>query len=81
MYQVTYWQDNKPIPYNYFFQSLWAAVFKARAITESHGFPTDVMSSTTGAIMVEFEPESRKAVYIDSDVPNDVKLLALTPLE
>lgn len=43
MYHVTYWQNNKPITYGYFFQSLWAAVFKARAITESHGFPTDVI--------------------------------------
>jgi len=81
MYQLTYWQNNKPISYDYFFQSLWAAVFKARAITESHGFPTDVISSTTGAIMVEFEPNSKKAIYIDSDAPKDVKLLALTPIE
>lgn len=81
MYQVTYWQNNKPTPCDYFFQSLWAAVFKARAITESYGFPTDIMSSTTGAIMVEFQPESRKAIYIDSDVPNDVKLLAFTLIE
>ena len=81
MYHVTYWQNNKPTTYGYFFQSLWAAVFKARAITESYGLPTDVIDSTTGAVMVEFEPESRKATYIDSDVPKDVKLLAFTPLE
>lgn len=81
MYHITYWQNGKRLVYNYFFQSLWAATFKARAITESHGFPTEVMGSNTGAIMVEFEPKYRRATYIDSDVPEDVKLLALTPLE
>ena len=81
MYHITYWRNNTPTPYDYLFQSLWAAVFKARAITESYGFPTDVMESTTGAIMVEFKPKSQKATYIDSDVPNDIKLLALAPLE
>ena len=80
MYQINYY-NGKPVIFDYCFQSLWAATFKARAITESHGFPTEVMESTTGAIMVQFEPESRKAIYIDQDIPENVKLLALTPLE
>lgn len=80
MYHLTYWQNNKPTTYGYFFQSLWAAIFKARAITESYGFPTDVLDASTGAVMVEFEPESPRAVYIDCDVPKDIQTLALTPL-
>ena len=80
MYQINYY-NGKPVIFNYCFQSLWAAVFKARAITESHGFPTEVMESTTGAIMVQFEPESQKAIYIDRNIPENVKLLARTPLE
>ena len=79
MYQLNYY-DNKPVIFNYCFRSLWAAVFKARAITESYGFPTDVLDMTTGAVMVEFEPESLKAIYIDDDVPQDIKTLALSPL-
>lgn len=80
MYQLTYWQDKNPKTFGVFFKSLWAAVFKARAITESYGFPTDVKDMSTGAIMVEFEPESLKAVYIDCDVPKDVQTLALSAL-
>jgi hypothetical protein len=79
MYQINYYND-KPVIFNYCFHSLWVAVFKARAITESYGFPTDVLDMSTGAVMVQFEPESRKATYIDSDLPKDVELLALTPL-
>jgi len=79
MYQINYYND-KPVIFDYCFRSLWAAVFKARAITESYGFPTDVLDISTGAIMVEFEPESLKAVYIDCDVPKDIQALALTPL-
>lgn len=80
MYQINYY-NGRPVIFNYCFRSLWAAVFKARAITESYGFPTDVLDMSTGAVMMEFEPESLKAVYIDCDLPKDIELLALTPLE
>lgn len=82
MYQINYYND-KPAIFNYCFRSLWAAVFKARAITESYSFPTDVIDMSTGAVMVRFESENlkTKAVYIDCDLPKDIELLALTPLE
>ena len=78
MYQVTYYIDKQPHSYDFTFNSLWGAMFKARAIFEEHGLATDVMNTHTGEILAIFEPNN---IWIDSDLEVDLHILALRPLE
>lgn len=78
MYQVTYYIDKQPHSYDFIFNSLWGAMFKARAIFEEHGLATDVMNTHTGEILAIFEPNN---IWIDSDLEVDLHILALRPLE
>lgn len=78
MYQVTYYIDKKPHSYDFAFNSLWGAMFKARAIFEEHGLATDVMNTHTGEILAIFEPNN---IWINSDLEVDLHILALRSLE
>ena len=78
MYQVTYYIDKQPHSYDFAFNSLWGAMFKARAIFEEHSLATDVMNTHTGEILAIFEPDN---TWIDSDLEVDLHVLALRPLE
>lgn len=78
MYKIHYYINRQPRPYEYAFKSLWAAIFKARAIFEEHGIAADVMNTVTGEIIAIFEPGN---TYIDSDLETDLQVLALTALE
>lgn len=77
MYQVTYYINKMPHHYCFLFDSLWAAIFKARSIFEEHGFATDIMRLYTGEILAVFEPNN---TWIDNDLEVDLQVLALTPL-
>lgn len=77
MYQVTYYINNKPHHYNFVFNSLWGAMFKARAIYEEHGFVADVMNAHTGEILAIFEPN----VWTSDDLETDLQALAHNPLK
>lgn len=77
MYQVTYYISNKPHHYEFIFQSLWGAMFKARAIYEEHGFATDVTNTHTGEVLAIFEPN----VWTSNDLEVDLQVLAHTPLK
>lgn len=77
MYQVTYYINKMPHHYGFTFNSLWAAIFKARSIFEEHGFATDVMQERTGEILAVFEPNN---TWVDNDLEVDLQALALTPL-
>ncbi len=77
MYQVTYYMEKNPYHYNFLFNSLWSAIFKARAIFEEHGFATDVMNTVTGEILAIFEPNN---TWVNDDVEVSIQALARTPL-
>lgn len=78
MYYVTYYINKQPRRYEFAFQSLWAAIFKARAIFEQHGLATDVMQAVTGEILAIFEPGHTE---INADLETDLQVLALKVLE
>lgn len=78
MYYVTYYINKQPHRYEFAFKSLWAAIFKARAILEQHGLATDVMQAGTGEILAVFEPDHTE---INTDLEIDLQVLALQPLE
>lgn len=78
MYQVTYYIDKQPHPYGFIFNSMWGAMFKARAIFEQHGLATDVMNTHTGEILAIFEPNN---TWTDSDLETDIQVLAHKTLE
>lgn len=78
MYHVCYYLNKQPHDYNYNFKSLWAAIFKARAIFEEHGIATDVMQEGTGEILAVFEPGHTE---INADLETDLQILALKVLE
>ena len=78
MYQIIYYNGDKQERYGYLFNTIWGAVFKARCITESHGFPTDVIDMQYGNILATFSPDG--ATFIDSDLPEDIQKLACTPI-
>ena len=77
MYQVTYYINNKPHHYEFIFQSLWGAMFKARAIYEEHGLAIDVTNTHTGEVLAIFEPN----VWTSNDLEVDLQVLAHTPLK
>lgn len=78
MYQVTYYIDKLPHHYGFVFNTLWSAIFKARAIFEEHGLATDVMNTYTGEILAIFEPNK---AWTDSDLETDLQILAYKTLE
>lgn len=78
MYQVTYYIDKFPYHYEFIFNSLWGAMFKARAIFEEHGIATDVMNTHTGEILATFEPNK---VWTNNDLETDIQILAHKSLE
>ena len=76
MYIINYRLDNNKNweKFNFHFSSLWAAVFKARAICEEHWADADVIDGNTGAVLVSFNRAG--GAYIDEDLPKDIKILA-----
>lgn len=77
MYEVNYYINRLPHRYDFNFNSLWGATFKARAIFEEFGLATDVMDNNTGEILVIFEPNN---IWISDDASDDAKLLVLQAL-
>lgn len=78
MYQVTYYIDKFSYRYEFIFNTLWGAIFKARAIFEEHGIATDVMNMHTGEILATFEPNK---VWVNDDLEVDIQLLARKSLD
>ena len=78
MYRVNYYFDNHGYQFGYYFHSLWAATFKARAIFEEHGFATDVMVASTGEVLVTFD---KNETWVDDDLETDIHSLALQELK
>lgn len=81
MYTINYSLDHNKSweKYNFHFDSLWAAVFKARAICEEHWAATDVIDSNTGVVLVSFNRCG--GYYVDEELPEDIKKLASLPIE
>lgn len=77
MYQITYYINNCSHQYNFVFQSLWGAIFKARAIFEEHGIHTEVTNNTTGELLAIFDSTD---TWTDSDLEVDLQALAHTAL-
>ena len=78
MYQITYYIDKQHYYYDFLFQSLWGAMFKARSIFEEHGIATDVINTHTGEILAIFEPNK---VWVDNDLEIDIQILARKSLD
>ena len=78
MYQVTYYINKIPHHYEFIFNSLWGAMFKARSIFEEHGIATDVINTHTGEILAIFEPNK---VWVDNDLEVDIQILARKSLD
>lgn len=78
MYQIIYYNNGKQENYTFLFNTIWGAIFKARCITESHGFPTDVIDMQYGNILATFSPD--EAIYTDPDLPENIQELACTPI-
>lgn len=81
MYTINYSLDHNKSweKYDFHFDSLWAAVFKARAICIQHWAATDVIDNNTGIVLVSFNRVG--GAYIDEEVPEDIKKLASLPIE
>lgn len=81
MYIINYSLDHNTNweKYNFHFNSLWAAVFKARAICIEHWAATDVIDNSTGVVLVSFNRIG--GAYTDEDLPEDIKKLANLPIE
>lgn len=77
-YEICYYLNYTPTRYMYVFQSLWAAVFKARMIYEEHGISADVRDCTTGEVLAIFDPDS---VWTADGLPDEVEHCAKAPLE
>lgn len=78
MFQVTYYLNKIPHSYNFCFNTLWGAIFKARTIFEEHGLFTDVVNTRTGEILAIF---SATDVWTDNDLEIDLQVLAHKSLE
>lgn len=77
MYEVNYYINKLPYRYEFNFNSLWGAIFKARAIYEEHGLATDVMDRQTGEIVAIFEPNN---TWISEEFDTEIRKLALQAL-
>lgn len=73
-YYVTYYKDNIPCRYEFEFRSQFAAVFKARAIRDEHGIPTEVTQAATGWIVARFDALGRN--FISWDIDDDARKIA-----
>ena len=62
------------------FRSLWAAVFKAKAIRDQYAANTRVISLHTGEVMVVFDRDDGVGTHINEGMPDDIIALALVPL-
>ncbi len=79
MYLINYSLDHEHWKkYDFYFDSLWGVVFKARAISIQHWADVDVIDNTTGVVLVSFNRMGK--CYIDEDLPEDIKKLAALPL-
>lgn len=78
MYHIYYYLNGRRLRYEWDFSSLWAAVFKARALYEIHGVDTEVISKLDGEIMAYF---SYVKTYASDACPIVVQKLVYTPLE
>lgn len=54
MYQVNYYLNGVKCACQFHFDSLFGAIYKARAIYTEHGAPTDVMDLSTGEVHAIF---------------------------
>ena len=80
MYTINYNLDHEHWhKYDVLFNTLWGAVFKARAICVEHWAATDVIDNNTGIVLVSFNRAG--GAYIDEEVPEDIKKLASLPIE
>lgn len=81
MYTINYSLDHNKNweKYDFHFDSLWAAVFKARAICIEHWAATDVIDNNTGIVLVSFNRVGD--CYVDGDLPEDIKKLASLPIK
>ena len=81
MYTINYSLDHNKSwgRYDFYFDSLFGAVFKARAICIQHWAATDVIDNNTGVVLVSFNRIG--GCYIDEDLPEDIKKLASLPIE
>lgn len=76
MYIINYSLDHNKSwkKYDFHFDSLWGAVFKAGTICAKHWADVDVIDGNTGVVLVSFNRAS--GAYIDEDLPKDIKILA-----
>lgn len=81
MYTINYSLDHNEDwkKYDFHFDSLWGAVFKARAICIQHWAATDVIDNNTGVVLVSFNRVG--GCYVDEELPEDIKKLASLPIE
>lgn len=81
MYTINYSLDHNKNweKYGLHFNSLWAAVFTARAICIQHWAATDVIDNNTGVVLVSFNRVG--GAYVDEDLPEDIKKLASLPIK
>lgn len=80
MYTISYNFDHEHWEeYNFYFNSIWAATFKARAICIEHWADVDVIDRNTGVVLVSFNRVG--GYYVDEDLPEDIEKLASLPIE
>lgn len=80
MYSINYSLDNEHWKkYDFCFNTIWGATFKARAISIQHWANVDVIDMTTGVVLVSFNRVG--GCYVDKELPDDIKKLAATPIE
>ncbi len=75
-YYVYYYVNNMQYRFEFCFESLFAAVYKARAIYDSYGYATDVVDGNTGEILAMFSIEN---IWVCDDCDDSIKLFTLLP--
>lgn len=80
MYNINYSLDNEQWKkYDFCFNTIWGATFKARAISIQHWANVDVIDNSTGVVLVSFNRAG--GCYVDEELPDDIKKLATAPIE
>lgn len=80
MYTINYNIDHEHWEeYNFYFNSIRAATFKARAICIEHWADVDVIDRNTGVVLVSFNRAG--GYYVDEELPEDIKELANLSIE
>lgn len=80
MYSINYNLDNEHWKkYDFCFNSIWSATFKARAISIQHWANVDVIDNNTGVVLVSFNRTG--GCYVDEELSDDIKKLATAPIE